>query len=294
MTGWPWTSESSSITPSDEPWPKVTVVTPSFNQVEFIEATIRSVLLQGYPNLEYIIIDGDSTDGSVGIIKKYEALISHWISESDMGQYDAVNKGFNLASGEIMTWLNSDDMYVPGCLWVVGSVFRTFEAKVQWITGVPVSWDTEGHLCRVSHLPKYCRDLIRKGCYEGRALGWIQQESTFWRRSLWKKSGAALDCNWKLAADFELWLRFSKFADLYSVRNLMGGFRHHKSQKTTTKEAYYREVNAILKKRSLTGLTFRIVRHSNLKRAVRWLVNRSFWGTTMLEYDPGKKKWTIT
>ena len=95
MTGWPWTSESSSITSSDEPWPKITVVTPSFNQAEYIEATIRSVLLQGYPNLEYIIIDGGSTDGSVDIIKKYNTWITYWISEPDMGQYDAINKGFN-------------------------------------------------------------------------------------------------------------------------------------------------------------------------------------------------------
>jgi cellulose synthase/poly-beta-1,6-N-acetylglucosamine synthase-like glycosyltransferase len=108
-TGWPWTEGTPALDhtrPDGQPWPRVTIVTPSFNQAEYIEETIRSVLLQGYPNLEYIIIDGGSTDGSVDIIRRYEPWLAHWISEPDRGQSHALNKGFRRASGQIMALLS--------------------------------------------------------------------------------------------------------------------------------------------------------------------------------------------
>ena len=116
-SGWPWTEESKPLPekmPDGKPWPKVSIVTPSLNQGKFIEETIRSVLLQGYPNLEYIIIDGGSTDDSVEIIRKYSAWLGYWISEPDSGQSHAINKGWKRASGEILAYLNSDDIYLPG------------------------------------------------------------------------------------------------------------------------------------------------------------------------------------
>src|ERR1700738_1526878 len=111
MTGWPWTTETPrlpAVRPDGSRWPRITIVTPSFNQGQFIEETIRSVLLQGYPNLEYIIIDGGSTDNTVEIIKKYEPWIACWVSEKDRGQSDALNKGFARATGQILAWLCSD------------------------------------------------------------------------------------------------------------------------------------------------------------------------------------------
>lgn len=124
--GWPWTRESPrrlETMPPPLAWPRISLITPSYNQGQFIEETIRSVLLQGYPNLEYIIIDGGSTDNSVEIIKKYDAWLTYWVSEPDGGQTAALNKGFARATGEIYAYLNSDDVYTPGCLQRVAEDF---------------------------------------------------------------------------------------------------------------------------------------------------------------------------
>lgn len=125
-TGWPWTEESPQLPdpmPDGSPWPKVSIVTPSYNQGQFLEEAIRSVLLQGYPNLEYVIIDGGSDDNSVEIIKKYEPWLAYWISEPDDGVYYAINKGIRVAKGEIIGHLNSDDFYESN---VFGAVVEKF------------------------------------------------------------------------------------------------------------------------------------------------------------------------
>jgi glycosyltransferase involved in cell wall biosynthesis len=132
---WPWTEEADpDIYNPEVEWPKISIVTPSFNQGEFIEETIRSVLLQNYPNLEYIIIDGGSTDKSVEIIKKYEPWLTYWISEKDNGQSDAINKGLEKCTGEIFNWINSDDVLEPNALYYIGKSFiQNPEVKV--VTG---------------------------------------------------------------------------------------------------------------------------------------------------------------
>ncbi|MEW5815992.1 MAG: glycosyltransferase family 2 protein [Spirochaetota bacterium] len=130
--GWPWTEGSPQLSdtmPNGRPWPRITIVTPSYNQGRFIEETIRSVLLQGYPNLEYIIMDGGSTDNSVEIIKKYQPWLTYWISEKDRGQAHAVNKGWRRATGEILGWLNSDDFYLPGALAKVAEAKALYGAR---------------------------------------------------------------------------------------------------------------------------------------------------------------------
>jgi glycosyltransferase involved in cell wall biosynthesis len=118
-SGWPWTVETSPLPdaqPDGAPWPRISIVTPSYNQGQFIEETIRSILLQGYPNLEYIIVDGGSTDGTVEIIRKYERHLAYWVSEKDRGQSHAISKGMARATGQIRAYLNSDDTYLPGAL----------------------------------------------------------------------------------------------------------------------------------------------------------------------------------
>ena len=171
--------------------PKISIVTPSFNQSQFIEQTISSILSQNYSNLEYIIIDGGSTDGSVEVIKKYERYLKFWCSEPDLGQYDAINKGFAHSTGEIMAWLNSDDMYFPWTLKTVASIMSELP-QVHWLTTLNLgSWDWNGFCLGFNSVPGYSRAAFLDGCYlppnNKIAIGWIQQESTFWRRSLWKK-----------------------------------------------------------------------------------------------------------
>jgi glycosyltransferase involved in cell wall biosynthesis len=117
-TGWPWTIETNpQVYVSSRTYPRISIVTPSYNQAQFIEETIRSILLQNYPNLEYIIIDGGSTDGTVEILKKYETWLTYWVSEPDRGQSHALNKGIERATGEWIGWQNSDDVYTEKAFW---------------------------------------------------------------------------------------------------------------------------------------------------------------------------------
>jgi glycosyltransferase involved in cell wall biosynthesis len=202
-------------------WPKISLVTPVFNSARYLEATFRSVLSQGYPNLEYIVVDGGSTDGSVEIIRRYASQLKSWVSEPDRGMYDAINKGFARSSGELMGWISATDMLHAGSLFVVGSVFRTFP-QVEWITGRPTGFSDDGMAAEILKLRRWSRWAFLAG-----ANRYIQQESTFWRRSLWERAGRRVDDSRRNASDFELWVRFFRYAKLHSVDALIGGFRSH-------------------------------------------------------------------
>jgi glycosyltransferase involved in cell wall biosynthesis len=226
-------------------FPKISIVTPSFNQAQFIESTIQSVLSQNYPNLEYIIIDGGSTDGSVEIIRRYEEHLHFWCSESDRGQYDAINKGFERSTGEIMAWINSDDMYLPWALTTIADIMISL-SQVEWLTTLsPCVWDYSGFCSGFSSISGYAIEAFMDGCYlpfdKLRCLGWIQQESTFWRRELWQRSGGSLGTDMKVASDFDLWSRFYLYADLYGTPSPLSGFRKQSHQRSRNIEAYDRE-----------------------------------------------------
>lgn len=231
------------------PLPRLSIVTPSFNQADYLEETIRSVLDQNYPNLEYVIIDGGSTDGSVDIIRKYERHLAFWTSEPDQGQYDAINKGFAHTTGELMGWINSDDKYLPWTFSTLADVLDGLPA-IEWITSLThLFWDELGRAVHCESHPGFSRELIlRGGTLPG--AGWpawafIQQESTFWRRELWQKAGGALDLSYPLAGDYDLWMRFSKNAQLYSISVPLAGFRRHARQKTAKQRTEYsREARA--------------------------------------------------
>ena len=203
------------------PWPRITLVTVVYNGERYLEETILSIIHQGYPNLEYFIEDGGSTDGTVEIIRKYERQLSGWTSEPDNGMYDALNRGFARSTGEIMGWLNASDKLHTNGLFVVGSVFSALPG-VEWITGRATNFNEEGMTIAVHQVRRWSRYRFLAG-----ANRYIQQESTYWRRSLWERAGSHVDASRRGGSDFELWVRFFRSARLYSVNALIGGYRIH-------------------------------------------------------------------
>jgi glycosyltransferase involved in cell wall biosynthesis len=217
-------------------WPKISIITPSFNQAEFLEATIQSILCQNYPNLEYIIIDGGSTDGSVEIIRKYQRHLHYWISEPDGGMYAGIAKGMARATGEILAWLNSDDLYMPWALALVASIMEQLP-EVKWISTLqPAGWDDLGLCAGFKVTMGFSRQAFLEGRYlpgcGDRGVEWIQQESTFWRHTLWNTVDKERFTQCSLAGDFYLWDSFFNHTELYGVPCALGGFRNHSQQKT--------------------------------------------------------------
>lgn len=241
-TGWPWTKETSTLPEymSDgKLWPKVSVITPSYNQGFFIEETIRSILLQGYPNLEYIIIDGGSTDESIKIIHKYETWITHWESEPDNGQSDAINKGFKMASGEIIAWLNSDDLYCSGSLSIAAQSF----SKTPYATAVYGDMDIiDENSNKISH--KKYRKFSLKELYNLNVIG---QPATFIRYDALKQIGF-LNNSLHFTMDYDLWLRLAQeVGKLCFIPQKMALFRWHNCSKSISqREEFYPEIIYIL------------------------------------------------
>ena len=200
-------------------YPKISIVTPNYNGGEFLEETIKSVLKQNYPNLEYIVIDGGSTDNSIEVIKKYQDKLSYWVSEPDNGLYHAIQKGFDKSTGEIMAWINSDDMYLSKSFSVVSEIFSSF-SRVNWLLGMPSAYDEQGRIIRIDKFKRWSKFDYYTMNYQ-----WIQQESVFWRRSLWEQAGNGLNTEYSLASDLELWTRFFRSEKLYVTTALLSGFR---------------------------------------------------------------------
>ncbi|MDX1413072.1 MAG: glycosyltransferase family 2 protein [Candidatus Promineifilaceae bacterium] len=232
--------------------PLISIVTPSFNQGRFLRSTIHSVLGQhGFP-LEYVIIDGGSQDNSISIIEEFAAdpRLIYWTSEKDSGQYDAINKGFAHTNGEIMAWLNSDDMYLPGALKIVANIFDRFQ-QIDWLTTTQhIHYNDMDEIVLCRYIGGYNQRAFWRGSHllgqDWFAKTIIQQESTFWRRSLWERVGGFVNTSYELAADFELWTRFYRHTDLYAVDVPLGGIRKHHLQKTARgMDQYLLEARAV-------------------------------------------------
>ncbi|MBC7232570.1 MAG: glycosyltransferase [Chloroflexi bacterium] len=231
-TGWPWTEESPQLPdamPDGSPWPRVSIVTPSYNQGRFVEETIRSVLLQGYPDLEYIVIDGGSTDGSVEVICKYAPWLTYWVSEPDRGQAHAINKGVSLATGEIFGWLNSDDVYMPSALATVAYAYRQAAGDVIAGSVLNVYEGLEeqqlGRLYTPANL--YLEAFIK--FWEEQCV-W-HQPGIFFPAQVWRKTGG-LDDSLRYMMDFDLISRVLQHVSVTCVPRVLVHFRLHPTSKT--------------------------------------------------------------
>lgn len=211
-------------------YPKLSIITPSYNQGSFIEQTITSILDQNYPNLEYIVVDGGSTDKTVTILKKYSKRIK-WISEKDNGQADAINKGVRMSTGDIIGYINSDDYYLPNAFERVAEIFIK-NKNLQWMTGEYIVVNEKG---------KKIHSLIvgykRMWRFFGNTtilsiLNFLAQPSTFWRKEVVKKIGL-FDTSLKYAFDYDFWLRLSKNFQLYKLTTPLSAFRIHSQAKGT-------------------------------------------------------------
>jgi glycosyltransferase involved in cell wall biosynthesis len=215
----------------DTSWPKISIVTPSFNQGQFLERTILSVLNQNYPNLEYIVMDGGSTDRSVDIIKRYEGFLAHWKSEKDAGQGDAIQRGFRLCTGDILAYLNSDDVYLPGVLQRVGSVFRD-NPRTDVVYGNKYLTDEGDHIIGERRFTPCVSPVCRLGFLYG-GFG-ISQPASFWTKELYYRVGE-VDPGFIHCMDTDLFVRFAvNRAKFHFVREYFAGGRIHRSSKTST------------------------------------------------------------
>lgn len=215
--------------------PTLSLVTPNYNGADHLQACLTSVLGQNVDELEYVLVDGASTDGSGLIIRQFEDRLSHTIIEPDKGHADALNKGFARTSGEIMGWLNSDDMLFDGTLQVVQRLFAAYP-EIEWITGRASSMNAAGEVTQIMPARPWSR--LRMLCGD---QAFIQQESTFWRRSLWERTGGQLDGSLQLANDFDLWMRFFREAELHTIDRYLGCFRVRPGQRSVVQAKRYRE-----------------------------------------------------
>jgi glycosyltransferase involved in cell wall biosynthesis len=276
---------------------RISIVIPVFNQVKFIEQCILSILNQHYPDLELIVIDGGSTDGTLDILNKYRPSFHYFESGKDDGIYDAIQKGFEHSTGEIMAWLGSDDMYHYGAFSIVNEIFTKF-SDVKWLLGATVAYDEIGRSVYVKESSSVSiQDYILK---ENKM---IQQESVFWRRELWNQSGATLLRGYKYAGDQALWAAFLQYEQLYTVNALLGGFRHRDGQTSKANWALYvKETTGIRFKLYLSikksnkriGMVFRtrkylsyvpLLSKKSVKRITDSIFNRKKETSTSIEID---------
>lgn len=285
--------------------PRLSIVTPCYNSEAFLGRTLDSVISQKLEGLEHIVMDGGSTDGTHAILDRYRPHLSDVVIGPDQGMYDAINKGFARSSGEVMAWLNSDDVYMPSALNLVVSIFERFP-EVEWLTtSKPVIIAATGEIIVVGEVLGFSKDGFLRG--ENLPVGgfpgtvFIQQESTFWRRSLWDRIGGAIDLDYRMAGDFYLWSRFFDHAELYALDVPIACFRRHRTQKSSMDFAsYLAEAEAILARNGGQRENSRRLKLSLLLRTNGWqflrrpLMQRGWVkGMPVVGYDWGRDDWYL-
>lgn len=227
---------------------KISIVTPSFNRIDFLDETIESVVSQAGPFfLQYIIQDGGSDPEIIRLYERWKHRLNSGIFpircegvefsyhvENDQGMYDAITRGFEKADGDICAWINSDDLYHRGAFNTVARTFESFP-NVDWVTGQQTILDSSGSVVMISPYPdSYSSEFLRRGFYQGEnakfGFPFVQQESTFWRSALWKKIGGRISNIYDLASDYQLWRQFAHHAELVKIDTILGAFRMHEGQ----------------------------------------------------------------
>jgi glycosyltransferase involved in cell wall biosynthesis len=241
---------------SHNPHIKFSIVTPTFNAGKHLDQTISSVLSQqGDLDVEYIIVDNESTDNTLAVAEDHRAQLGKLnrcrragqvsmkiVSTKDNGMYEAINRGFSMASGEIFAWINADDLYLPDAFTKIAGVFSTLP-EVKWLKGITSYIDERGENLTPGKCYLYAQELIKRGLY-GREAYFIQQDSVFWRSSLWASAGC-IDTGFKLAGDYDLWLKFAQSEPLYSLNAPVSCFRQVKGQLSEDLSAYREEQRRI-------------------------------------------------
>lgn len=274
--------------------PKISIVTPSFNSSRYISETIQSVISQsGDFSIEYFVVDKCSTDDTNLIVEEFQRLLKddrfplacngvdlHFVSEDDDGMYDAINKGFEKASGDIFAWLNADDIYLPGALATITKIFSNFQ-DVHWVKGVTSYITKNTSIWQVGRTLLYTQDWISAGIY-GRDHYFIQQDSVFWRSWLWEKCGS-VDSNCKLAGDYSLWIKFAKQTPLVSVRSWVSCFRNVEGQISQDHIAYMKEARNFSPGNDALSSKVRyfFLYEKHLPRFIRPIVFRLLFGQPM-------------
>jgi glycosyltransferase involved in cell wall biosynthesis len=231
-SGWPWSEGSQQLPesmPDGSPWPSISIVTPSYNQGQFIEETIRSVLLQGYPNLEYIVIDGNSSDESIQIIKKYASWLKYWTSEPDRGQSSAINKGLKHCSGDIFNWINSDDLLTPGALHTVAIAWHNTPHVI--IAGCVINFHEEGSENLISPNALSLENFVNIRKARKCIMRW-HQPGTFLPGTEVRRIGG-LQENLRFGMDHFLMIGLFQRCNVVYVPDILARFRLHNSSKTS-------------------------------------------------------------
>lgn len=226
-------------------WPKITVVSLSFNQAIYLERSILSIIGQGYPNIEYFVMDGGSSDHSINIIRRYEKYITYWRSYPDNGTGDAIMEGFNMGSGDILCWIASDDVYQGPALFKVAMLFMAYP-EVEWIVGIPTVINDEDEIifAQTDFPLSYAELLNIDNMLKGKFIG---AEGVFWRRTLWEKAGPYFTNG--PANDYDLWTRFARHAKLYFVPDIFSSYRvHNLSSSFNNKKKYLADAVKVAKR----------------------------------------------
>ncbi|PSR17672.1 glycosyltransferase [filamentous cyanobacterium CCP3] len=225
-SGWPWTKASKPLPermPNGSTWPRISIITPSYNQGQFLEETIRSVLLQGYPNLEYIVIDGGSTDNSVEILRKYQHYLAQWVSEKDNGQAHAINKGLKVSTGSILGWINSDDLYTKNTLQKIACAFQKNQACT-FVHGNRILLNENSEVTGLSPLSPFMPKITSYN---------ISSETAFWKRDAMEQVGFLKE-SLKFAMDLEFFSRLYLQGQFLKLNDYLGYFRCYSLNKSST------------------------------------------------------------